>query len=363
MRAASAWKALLLAAAAAAAGCGVEEGVRGGGDGDGGQDGDGDAGDADAGVDECEGVDFPVAGRPPKALIALDRSASMAQSEDETTPWDACTEAIAGITAALDDRIDFGLQLFPGLDETCAPPSAIPDVPVGPGTGAAIADALEPGPLGYGTPIAASLGLAYAYLTGLPPDDDVRFVILATDGAPNCSDNPMYDCETCVWTGDFCGSPLACLDDVGTYSVVTEYHDNWGIDTYVIGLGGVGDDWDEVMSNAAWYGGTGDYYAAQTDEGAADMIAALQEISAENTECVFDVDWEALGEGVSQDPDLVNLLVDGDVVPFSADCSNGEGWRWADGDTIELCQGLCEDYRWGVVSSVHASFGCDTVVT
>jgi hypothetical protein len=358
----AAWRSLVLSGLAfVITGCGVDGGSRGRA-GDAGSGADADAGATDdGGVDECEGVDFPVSGHPPRALIALDRSASM-QNGIIVTPWEACSEAIVTISAALDDRIDFGLLLFPGLDETCAPPADTPEVPVAPGAGPAVEAELDSdGPDGNGTPIAAALKIAFEHLVGLE-GEGARLVVLATDGAPNCSDNPMYSCDTCVSTATICASPRACLDDVGTYSVVTEYHDNWGIDTYVIGLGGVEEDWDEVLSNVAAYGGTGEYYPADAEGGADDVVATLQEIAAENVECVFDVDWSSLGAGVSQDPDLVNVLVDGAPVPYSADCANAAGWRWADADTIELCPSLCEDYKWGVVSAVHASFGCDTVV-
>ncbi|MCK9460497.1 MAG: hypothetical protein M0R80_12740 [Proteobacteria bacterium] len=319
-----------------------------------------DAGD-DAGVDECDGVDFPVAGHPPRALVVLDRSASMGYGLP-VSPWDACAEALVAITAQLDYQIEFGLLMYPELDVVCGAPAPEPIVPVGPATSLAIEAAMtESGPVGYGTPTAAALARGFEYVVALEGEDD-RFVILATDGAPNCSQSSMYDCSTCTWTDTTCVDPRSCLDDVGTYSVVIEYHDNWGVDTYVIGLGGVWSEWDEVLGDVAAYGGTGDYYPAQTEDGAAEMTAALQEIAAANTECVFDVDWESLGEGVSQDPGLVNLLVEGEIAPFSEGCANPGGWHWADEDTIELCPGLCEDYKWGVVSWIHASFGCETVV-
>jgi len=322
--------------------------------------GEGDAGDTDS-IDECEGVDFPVAGHPPRVLVVLDRSVSM-ELGTPVSSWHACADALVAITAQLDYQIEFGLLMFPLLDTMCGAPSAEPDVPVGASTSEAIEAAMiASGPYGHGTPTAAALASAFQYIVGLEGDDD-RFVILATDGAPNCSDNPLYDCETCEWTDSSCLDPRVCLDDIGTYSVVTEYHDSWGIDTYVIGLGGVWEAWSEVLSNVALYGGTGDYFPANTDDGPNEAIAALQEIAAANTVCVFDVDWESLGVGVSHDPSLVNLIVEGDIAPFSTDCSNADGWHWADADTIELCPGLCEDYKWGVVSWIHASFGCETVV-
>jgi hypothetical protein len=354
----AAWLCAVLAVSAACTGRGAD-GVPVSTD-DPGDGGEGDSGETDS-VDECEGIDFPVAGHPPRALVVLDRSVSM-KPDTSISPWEVCKEALVAITAQLDYQIEFGLLMFPLIGEMCAAPSPVPDVPIGPSNSAEIEAAMNAtGPYGHGTPIAATLTSAFQYLIGLDGDDE-RFVILATDGVPNCSDNPSYDCETCQWTAASCFNPHGCLDDIGTYSVVTEYHDSWGIDTYVIGLAGVWDVWEEVLSNTADYGGTGDYFPAQTADGPEEAIAALQEIAAETTVCVFDVDWESLGIGVSHDPSLVNLIVEGGVVPHSVGCSNGDGWHWADEDTIELCPGLCEDYKWGVVSWIHASFGCETVV-
>lgn len=352
--------ALLIAALAAA--CSAASDDRGrdtGGDPPDDTDATGDAG-GDAGEDECEGIDFPVAGHPPRALVVLDRSGSM--GGEPPSPWDACETALVEITAQLDYQIQFGLLLFPVLDEVCAAPGPDPEVPIGPSSSAAIAAAMaEAGPYGNGTPTAASLQSAFEYVAALAGEDD-RFVILATDGAPNCSDNPTYDCASCEWTAIDCTHPWVCLDDQGTLAVVTEYNDNWGIPTYVIGIGGVVAEWDALLSDLALQGGTGDYFPAQTDDGPDEMIAALQEIAAANTLCVFDVDWDALADGVSHDPTLVNLYAEGAIVPYSEGCAFAGGWRWADADTIELCPGLCDDYKWGVVSWIHASFGCETVV-
>jgi hypothetical protein len=140
---------------------------------------------------------------------------------------------------------------------------------------------------------------------------------------------------------------------------VIEYHDNWGIITYVVGVGEVIDVWDDVMNNIAYHGGTEEYYPAEDPD---TLIATLQEIAAQTTECTFDVDWSSLAEGTSTDPLLVNVYADGEVIPYSPDCSDPGGWRWLDEDTIELCSGSCHDYRWGIISELGATFGCDTVI-
>jgi len=315
-----------------------------------------DTGDTDS---ECEGIDFPVAGHPPSVMVVLDRSASMAYITVDA--WFNVVQAISDITQQMDYQIRFGLYLFPGEDG-CEPSGDQPDVFVSDSSGDQIAEILDVTYAdGWGTPTAKALQKASEYLVGLD-DESEKIVILATDGAPNCSADPTMSCDTCVYTAEDCLTPMACLDDLGTYSKVTEYHDNWGVDTYVIGMGGVLDVWDEVLTTIAYKGGTEDFYPADTTEGPENLTGVLQGIAAANTSCTFDVNWYDLGEAVSKDPLLVNVLGDGDEMVYSENCEFEYGWHWLDDNTIELCPLLCYDYRWGVVASVHASFGCETII-
>jgi hypothetical protein len=317
----------------------------------------GDDSDPGDGGNECDEIDFPLAGRPPSIAIVVDRSYSMAAADQ----WEMLEIALTEITAQMDFQIRFALMLFPNHQGLCQPAPEVPDVPFADHNAQEIADLLyETNPFGPGTPTAMSLRNAYLALLNEDPESR-KFAVLATDGAPNCSTDPMMSCDTCLSSDpdQTCEDPFICLDDQMTYAQVTEYHDNWGIDTYVIGLGGVVDLWDQVMTNIAVYGGTEDYYPIGSPEA---LTQALQEIAAETTECTFTVDWEALEENASDNPDLVNLYADGEVLTYSEDCQNEHGWHWLDESTIELCPGLCHAYRWGDISSMSATFGCETYV-
>jgi hypothetical protein len=331
--------------------------------------GDGGSGGVDAGGDtdsdtvpedggnECDEIDFPLSGSPPSILILLDRSGSMSLAGQ----WGIAKQALVQITAQMDYQIRFGLMLFPHEQGLCQPSLATPEVLLADQNAAEIEAALnDTTPLGPGTPTAMSLRNAYLYLL-TEEDDSAKFVLLATDGAPNCSIDPTMSCDTCVSSDptENCTDPFICLDDQMTYAQVIEYHDNWGINTYVIGMGGVIAEWDQVMTNIATYGGTEDYYPSNTPE---TIEQALQEIAAETTECIFVVDWESLEEGTSTDPTMVNLYANGEIIAFSEECTDENGWHWIDESTIELCPGLCYDYRWGYISEIGATFGCETYV-
>lgn len=316
-------------------------------------------GDSDTG---CEEVAFPVAGHPPDILILLDRSNSMAVGSPSC--WSTVTTALTSITADMDPLINFGLMVFPYGATECAPPSGTPEVAiVEEENAAAIATTLGGlGPDGGGTPTTAALNAAATYLSGLA-DESTKYILLATDGGPNCSSDAGLQCPACQTTqldGVSCYTHNDCLDDVQAILLAEQIHMEMGIAIYVVGMGGVLDSvYLEVMTEIAAAGGTGDFYPADTP---ADLTAALDEIAAEAVACEFTVDWDALGEGVSTDQDLVNVFADDEIVPYDEDCSDGFGWQWIDADTIGLCDGLCEQYKNGEISEVTASFGCETIV-
>jgi hypothetical protein len=306
----------------------------------------------------CEEIGFPIAGEPPDMLVLLDRSLSM--SWGTPTSWSMVTTALSQVTAGMDSQIRFGLMFFPSGAVECAPPGSVPDVPVDTLNAAAISAGLLGGsPDGGGTPTTASLAAAAAYLSSLA-DGYAKYILLATDGAPNCSTDLSLTCASCVGTqtGGGCYDQSDCLDADLAMSTAQQIHDEQGMGIYVIGVGGAVGAWNDVMSGIAFFGGTNDYYPATTP---ADLEDALADIAASSVSCTFDVDWDALGPGVSKSQNLVNLLADGEVVPYDEDCG-GPGWRWLDEDTIELCPELCAGYKDGTVTVITATFGCATEV-
>jgi hypothetical protein len=128
----------------------------------------------------------------PQVLLVMDKSSSMNNRLPEgITKWEAARMALAEVTSGFDDRIDFGLQIFPFPDR-CQPGEIV--IGVGPGEGEVMLDALgEPPPTGGNyTPMAQSLDVIGSYG---PMLDDRRdnHVILITDGWQWCD---PYDDST-----------------------------------------------------------------------------------------------------------------------------------------------------------------------
>jgi hypothetical protein len=375
--------ALLSACCLAFAGCGGsapaadDAGTDGDSDGDADGDSDGDSdsdadGDTDTesstftDTDVCAASPFSVTGVPIDMLIVLDRSNSMCSEDNNPTLWKTMGDALTEVTAGLEGRINFGLMLFPtlscvGTTNQCAGPVS-PYVDIGAANAtSAIAAAVNP-QTGVkccgGTPTAPALTAAGNYLANLSDGLD-KFVLLATDGAPNC--NSALDGATCTCTSTVYACDgganynLNCLDDANAVAAAQTVH-TAGTPVYVVG---VGDslDWQAVMNAIAAAGGTGTYYPAQN---ATALAAALDAIVGEAMSCDFDIDWDSLPPEASADQSLVNFYGDGALIPYDEDCSSGEGWMWLDEDTVLFCDQACQDLKGGTWDEVTATFGCES---
>ncbi len=305
----------------------------------------------------CDAEDLPLEyDVDSDVLIVLDRSGSMAM----TLP--ALKNAVNAIVVASDDRIWFGLMPFPSsvppnecrlvapATECAAPATA--HVPLGPNRAPEIAAALAPLRICGSTPTAATLRRAREYLRSAGTGH-TKYVLLATDGVPNCNSTLDGATCTCLDTETGCaGRPEACLDDTAAYQALDDLLAD-GVRTYVLGMGSwMGGDRD-LMNRMAEHGGTGRFYPA---EDPSRILAAFEEIMGTIVvSCRFD-----LSPGPEADPTQVNLHVGGEVIP--RDPSHTNGWDYVDEDTVEFYGPVCDAILSGDVSAVSASYGCPTVV-
>ena len=313
----------------------------------------------------CGASDFDIARVIPDILILLDRSISMSTSPPDPTVWDTIRPALVTVTESpMDEGIWFGLMMFPGPDcEGGGSMCSEPDpgdvlVPVGPGSHPDIETELGSLDTCGATPVALSLQSAGEYLDGLT-DGHPKYILLATDGAPNCNDS--LDGSTCTCTVDSgCGSnDQFCLDNERTYDVLDDLCAS-GIETFVLGMGGAA-EWAWVMSEMADHGCTGDYYPADDLES---IGAALDAITGSIVTCQFELRCADI-------PDLgkVNFYYDPGHVIIPRDESRTSGWDWIDpcdtGDTtgtIEFFGEFCDGIMDRAYDAIRAEFGCPTVV-
>ena len=381
--------------------------------------------DSDGGTEECADLDWVVEYNPINMLILLDRSQSMFSSMiGDATYAEVTALALSDIveTETATGLINFGLAVFPSMscpagggvghvnecvpanDEEVDPLDDAPIVPVGPDNFAAIDAAL--GAVGQcgGTPACESLDWALEYYTvGFPEDlaAQPKFVLLATDGAPNC--NPEGDIGSCESSDEDIPSvyfPEQCLDNMCAYNAALQLASQ-GIKTFVIGVGSGVAAFEDVMQGIAYYAGGGLEAPADIPDSpvlwypatdATSLALALEEITGEAIACTFTVNW-ALVPIASPDPpytpvskhcDKVNIFgvlpdLTEEQLQYSPDCT-GEvpvtgpfGWRWQGLDEsleelaalpltacteIELCPEACNMLKEQEWTSASASFGC-----
>jgi hypothetical protein len=172
-------------------------------------------------------------------LIVLDHTDSMSDEPSGKKPPDTAagqmltkfylaTQAIKAVVAPpMDQKVDFGLELFPldpqtvdagagmgtcstlsqllsgmpSTNKTCQP-AEVP-IPPGPGNGAAITALLDPLTLRLcvSTPIALALATAQAELQGIQKAGIAQYILLVTDGGETCKGDVTGEAQTLAAAG------------------------------------------------------------------------------------------------------------------------------------------------------------------
>jgi Mg-chelatase subunit ChlD len=327
---------------------------------------------------------------PVHVLLVIDKSASMKTALATGTRWTAVKSALSAALDNVKGSISFGLEFFPnGGDstQTCEVPSgdAAVVVPIGPGTTtvSAITTAFDMNQPAGATPTATALSRAYDYfITGggksLTGD---RFVLLATDGGPNC--NPTLACTSAACTLNLddpnrkCGPPApdgtpanccdsklpngpsACLDDAATTDAIRRLA-TAGVRTFVVGIPGT-----EVYANSldqiAIAGGAinpsapPSYFAVNASGGVAGLTEVFSTITSRLiTTCNLQL------QSTPPDRNKINVSVDGSLVP-----SGPDGWALDTSTTpptIVLKGATCTKVQKNGANTVKVVYGCPTVV-
>ncbi len=310
--------------------------------------------------------------------IVLDRSSSMSDIVPPATEskWVLIRRALfdrtSGVLRPLDTRISPGLAVFPGVEGTSAGCSVGKELlPITQGEEytynkmEAILNAEKPS---GATPTTATLRALAETLTTLPKP---IYVLLATDGGPNCGDGPCdaahctYNVEgrsfgttTCDATKNCCDPAIgvggagvrACVDSDATVAAIADLS-KAGVKTFVLGIPGTA-PYAADLDRFAVAGGTGRYYPADDPTQEA-FTAALNLIAGKIVDkCVITLDPPPTEPGVT------NVLADGVIVPQDP----ADGWTWRDDGSIELHGTTCDDVKTGKTTSLKVAVGCKTVV-
>jgi hypothetical protein len=279
----------------------------------------------------CGSIQSKLVKKPADLLLVLDRSSSMGRAMDSadncaagsttcSQRWATIISSLGTVLTASSDDLNWGLK-FSGTAGTGgtggrggrggnpAPSSgncnvsAGVEVPVGPGNTDKIQTEISSaGNAGY-TPTRLAIDAAVAYLKTVS-DGNNKFILLATDGEPNCGSGTSDSTSS-----DLAGTVTALQNAVAA-----------GYKAYVIGVGPETTN----LTSLAQAGGTEDFYSALTPE---ELSAALSTIvSTVTAGCTYDLPSEPVA------PNAVGVYVDKSLIPQS----DSDGWSYAPGSTTTI---------------------------
>ena len=318
----------------------------------------------------CGGTAMSLTRRRVTAVLVIDRSGSMQQAGTDGTPkWTALLSTLRTVLPRIETQVSLGMMSFPD-----APP-ADAGMPRGDSCGVSTHLAIEPARLtavpilndlgltspNGNTPTYEALRVVERYFRAAPDQDSERYVILATDGAPNCIPLPP-GCRCMGGTSMMCGPPMqfstnGCLDADRTVGMIQVLRGE-GVGTYVLGLNGVESEGAvlDAMADAGGHARAASprYYSAASSD---DLAREFATVTTSILECRFALD------GPPPDPSLVDVRLDGTRLVF--DVQRSDGWNWTDDTHREIrfygrtCD-LVRDSNGG--SRLIAAFGCPALV-
>ena len=299
----------------------------------------------------------------PSLYFVLDRSGSMREGDK----WGTVRAKVSELIVAIGSNARFGATVFPAPGiRACAPGVEVMPLRIGDEPGVAgktkqlFLDATAVAPDG-GTPTASTLDALAVTLHGAKQ----TFVVLATDGGPNCARGLTCAVEHCTANisgidprcqpgslPNCCdasvdsGNPADCLDDVRTEAAVARLAED-GIAVFVIGIAGSG-PYAELLDRLARAGGTAKttmpaYYRIDSFDGDG-LGGALSDIATRiGRSCRRSV-------VVPKRATVTDALIDGVLAP-TAD------WTF-DGHAISLTGPSCERVRSGALLRVRGTGEC-----
>ena len=339
------------------------------------------------GLDDCGTTQLSADFRNPNVMLVIDKSGSMADEGFGSTKWQALREALDDALKEVARNISFGLIMYPyneddPIPERCSSgccnveegDDAV-NVSIQPGESAVakIISALDATEPGGGTPTAAALERALTYYTEGEGADlaGEKYVLLATDGGPNCNSLLYCEADQCTTnmddecaTDNCCtGSSGAalCLDDDAVRDAIVELAQA-GIPTFVVGIPG-SEAYSSYLDEFAVLGerpnsGDTDYYAV---EAGGDVSGLTQTFSDISTQLLHSCDIELKNDIPNRDQ--VNIALECTPIPQN-DSDGDPNWELdtsSSPNKIIMLGDECDRILEEGVERVDVVLGCPTI--
>jgi hypothetical protein len=308
---------------------------------------------------ECGAFDKPSSKLPPDILIVLDASGSMDQDATNAmcsggcgamSKWALMTPAINTVVQQTETDVNWGLKFFADMGTTCGVAANTVAVNVAPMNAAMVASAITGRTSGNGgvangsrTPTRAGENAAVTYLTGLA-DTNPKFIVLATDGSPNCPATGSTDND----------------DTAGAVGAVRAAK-TAGIPTFVVGIsaGGAPEMALNMMAVEGGYPQVGQptqyYPVSSTNE----FAAVLRTLVGMASTCTFSVPPPPTNDGTTSRGDIaVKGTSGGAATTIPLDGTNGWSYTDASMTSIVLHGTACDQVTAGTITTVTIVFHC-----
>ena len=302
----------------------------------------------DIGPDVC--LDAPpvlLVGQRATVAFVIDASNSMnfglsgnrEPSPGDPSRWLVTIDALDRSLRGRDERLDLGAKLFPNAgvddvdpDEACRVTGNL-DLAVQPNNLARLIGRLSARVPAGGTPTARAITVTRNALDR-SESENPEFIVLVTDGAPNCNQSlrPPCECTGIEGCDDPTFGPILCLDERETLNAIDGTFSDSGIPVFVIGVEDpTRPQYAEVLDRMAIAGGrprSGDgrlFYEVSRSE---ELVDAFTTITDQIALCVFRAPAGIDVEG------FTSLNVEG--VPVARDPERLQGWDVTNAATGEI---------------------------
>jgi hypothetical protein len=314
----------------------------------------------------CGQATVPIMPLPPDILIVQDRSGSMDDDQNDATcnggcgaksKWALVTAAINQVVSTTDTTVNWGLKFFADANAQCGVNAGVA-VGVGTGSGPAVATALTGSTTAIGgvvngsyTPTRAAVDAASAYLSTLT-DTNSKYILLATDGLPNCP-------EGC--TGNSCTNTPNAAETANVEASITAAQAA-NFKTFVVGIATSSD----AAANTALNGfamaggepqaGAATQYYSVTDT--ASLVTALNKIVGIIASCTI-----SLASAPTGFTNVVISATDANGTPVAIPMDPTNGWSYdANKANVILNGTACANLQNGTYSDFNFNYACEGVV-